>query len=201
MNIVKFEAIKPSFSNARTIQCLTLQDVTVGGFEYPKNLANPNSLAYVLAQRRKLQRHPDRYTGSYIGRNLKGYMKTNEWQIADELPFANDTARSELQKLQEEGIRVDPNRALGIFGLVVSNELPYDEQLEIGGRFLDLATERAHDMGMQAIKIVFHDNDPLLKTAQDDHEFMFTGAIGEAVGAPGLTQRLYRKSLRKPLDL
>ena len=194
MNTVEFGSIEASFHNARTVQRLTLQDVILGDFPEPKELANPNSLSKVYAQERKLREHPDRYAGAYIRNKLNAYIKTSEWSIADELPFANDQARMRLEELQAEGVKLDPSRTLGIFGLVVSDKLPVEQQGEIASGLLDLAADKGRLMSLQSIKIVLHDNDPVMSIARD-HGYEFTGRVGEAAGASGLVQRLYRKPL------
>lgn len=194
MDRIQYGEINPTLRNARTIQALTLQDVTMGDFPSPESIANPNSPKLVYRQYKKLQAYPDRYTGALLNGSLEGYMKLGAWNIADELPFASEQARGRLLELQESGQTRDPRLTLGIFGLVVSQKLEGPRQVAILEDLLHIATDRALEVEATGVNIVLHGNDPVTPVALDQG-FAFTGRIGEAAGAPGLTQRLYRKPL------
>ncbi|HWT39934.1 MAG TPA: hypothetical protein VN081_01500 [Dongiaceae bacterium] len=196
MNGIEFGPIKPSLKNAKAVQRLTLQDVVLGGFPNPDALANPHNPQLVSRQYKKLRHAPDNYFGVYAKDGLVGYLKTAEWTIADELPFAKEQEREWLTEMQEAtgATTIDPNYELGIFGLVVSDRLAAGTQKDIAERFLDVAVDRGIHLGMTAVNAVFHDNDPVWLLARE-HGWQFTGRTGEASGAPGITQRLYKKYL------
>ena len=192
--MIEYSPINPSIKNARAVQRLTLQDVTLGEFSNPRSLANPNNPSLIYRQIKKLREHPERYEGSFIDNSLEGYMKTSEWALADELPFAGEQTAERIRELMDEEIVLDPARTLGIFGLVVSNKLEEQVQDEIIHSMLDFASDRARDLGQGSIKIVLHGQDPVLDIARQ-HGYQFTGRVGVVAGAPGLVQRLYRKPL------
>ncbi len=196
MTNVEYRPIEPSLSHVRAVQRLTLQDVVMGDFPNPESIANPNSLKKLVRQYERLKSNPDNYLGAYIDGRVRGYLKTGPWNIADQLPFAYENELPVLNSLLEQGVTTAPKLKLGIFGLVVSNELNHDDADAITDRFLHMATDKALHLRQSAVNIVFHENDPVQPIAMEQG-FRFTGRMGEAAGAPHLQQRLYSK----PLDL
>lgn len=194
MSDIEFTPIEPTIRTARAVQRLTLQDVRAGEFPHPEQLANPDNPRMVARQLQKLRAHPERYDGAFDGGVLQGYMKTAEWTLDDELPFANEVTRDRLHELRADGVHFDPARTLGIFGLVVSNRLERAAREETIHSFLDIAADKARALSLLSVKIVLHDHDPVQAVAREQG-YEFTGRAGEAAGAPGLTQRLYRKPL------
>ncbi len=195
MNTIEYGPIEAG-KNGKVVQQLVLQDVELGRFPNPTGIANPRSRGLVRTQNKKIRAAADNYVGAYVDDELEGFMKIAPWMLADQLPFAQESERDDLIELYEAGARLDPTLKLGIFGLVVSNRLDQEVQAKIAENLLDIATDRALQLGNHAVNIVFHQYDPMQPVALRDG-FLFTGRAGEAAGAPGLQQRLYSK----PLDL
>lgn len=187
-------SIEPTRANAVAIQRLTLQDVTVGGFKNPKSIADPDDEAFLSSQLDKLEQHPERYSGFTLDHELVAYMKIGEWTIVDEAPFATGLRAAWLRI--KRWLRLNPKTGqLGIFGLVVSDELnDATRRLALVGLLSEACrTHRDVAPGMKFVNIVLHDNDPLQEIARAQ-SFVPRGKRGEAVGAPGkLQQRFIRR--------
>ncbi len=194
MTSFEYSPIRRPTVDARAIQKLIRQDIEAGGFPDLDSIANPDSPYMVLRQRRKLIAAPQNYTAAYSHNDLQAFMKVGNWNIDDQIPFSNPSEVEALNALAGTGIIASPQDRLGIFGLVVANELPEGDQVEITEHLLDIATDRALHMGKTAVHIIFHEND-IVTTVALGTGFEFTGRIGVASGAPGLQQRLYVKPL------
>lgn len=181
-------------SDARTVQELILQDLEAGEFPYPKAIASPYSPKLVLRQAARLKGNPERYAGAYVDGKLSGFMKTSEWALDDELPFATEVEAQRIEELKNAGISTDPRRRLGIFGLMTSNRLETDLRTELTEALLDLSIDRALSLGSTAVNVIFHENDPVQAISRT-RNFEFSGRMGEAAGASGIKQRLYTKLL------
>ncbi|MGV9001727.1 MAG: hypothetical protein ACOH18_02110 [Candidatus Saccharimonadaceae bacterium] len=194
MSTIEYAPIERSIFQARSVQSLVLQDLNVGEFPKAESIANPNSARLVMHQLKLLRKTPDNYLGAYIGGRLEAFIKTSDWRVADELPFATEDEREALNELSPSGELLTPRETLGIFGLVLSSDLYTGEYADIANRLLDTATDRALSLSRKAINITLHANDPVKRIAIA-HGFEFTGREAEAAGAPGLVQRLYTKPL------
>lgn len=176
--------------HAIALQALTLQDVSLGGFDNPTQLANPKNEVKIGVQLGKLVEYPDNYSG-YRQKNglIVAYMKTNEWFTGDEAPFGkNMLARLVLQTRHAS---MKP-KAYGIFGLVVDRSLENGDQTEILYDLLSRSIGQAAVHAAKVVNVVLHDKDPALEVAQD-LEFHPVGIKGEAWGAPGLLQQRYQR--------
>ncbi|HEY8886672.1 MAG TPA: hypothetical protein VIM31_04215 [Candidatus Microsaccharimonas sp.] len=180
--------------DARTIQALTLQDVTLGGFENPSALANPDNAVKVETQLNKLREHPENYSG-YRQENglIVAYMKTNEWFRGDEAPFAESAFARASLRLKNGSMKP---KALGVFGLVVDQSLEKVDQLELLHDLLYRSIGQAATHAAEVINIVIHEHDPVLEMAER-LEFRPVGPKGQAVGAPGLLQQRYQLPIRR----
>lgn len=181
--------------NAVTLQALTLQDVTLGGFEDPLSIANPANRKLIKTQLGKLKNNPTAYTG-YRQENglIVAYMKAQEWFTGDEVPFIEDEiARQALIAAgKSRGGSMEP-KAYGVFGLVVDRTIEQEAQSEI---FYDLLTRsigQAAVHSAELVNIVIHDKDPVLPIALD-LGFQAVGTPGNAAGAPGLLQQRYQRA-------
>jgi len=203
MSFVEFGPIRDE-SDAYGVQRLALQDVRLGGFSNPTDIADPASPRLVARQRQRIQANPDNYTGAYVRGRLEGFMMTADWKIGDSAPYM--TAEEKEAIKNGDPRMVFPDK-LGIFGLVVDEDLHTDLQTEIADRFLHLATDRALHLGKTAIDVAFHDKDPIQPIALQQG-FAFTGRLGESEVAFDLRRMLGRKRVldipqrlyEKPLD-
>ena len=187
--------ILPNFENAKAIQSLTLQDLKAGKFNDPTTIANPDEHSKIEAQTDKLARYPDRYSGyTHEDGSLVAYSKTNEWLAGDEASFIdNIIARKALvAKSKLRGGSLSPKQ-FGIFGLVVSDQLPVVDQHEIIHDLLSRAIGRATLNSASVLNIVLHEYDPV-KDIAIDLGFTPTGSA-VASGAPGLVQQRYQRSV------
>ncbi len=183
---------------AHAIQQLTLQDVVNGGFENPRELADPDSREKVDEQLHKILNFPENYSGFRQENGLiVAYMKSKEWTFDDEDPFAvysSELSRKGLKLMSKlRGGSIKP-KAYGIFGLVVNDELEDGDRNEIVENLLHGAIYRAVGHSALRVNIVLHDNDPVLPIAEEFH-FRPVGEKAEASGAPGLLQQRYQLDL------
>ena len=141
-----------------------------------------------MRQRNLLKRNPA-YKGAFLDNWLAGYIRTAEWTIEDELPFASEVAGARLRALQDGGMTIDPLLELGVSALVVSNRLDEDVQYDIAEHFLEKAIDSASALGYRAVNIVMTDHDPILEAVQDSG-FQPTGGIANYSGSV-MIRRLY----------
>jgi hypothetical protein len=183
--------IPATATDARAVHALTLQDVTLGGFENPTRRANPNDEAKVEEQPNRLHQNPESYSG-YRQKNglIVAYMKTNEWFRGDEAPFAETTLARAVFSLRNGSMQP---KAYGIFGLVVDQSLEKIDQEELLHDLLYRSIGQAATQAAEVVNIVIHDNDPALSVAKS-FDFRPVGPIGRAKGAPGLLQQRYQRS-------
>ena len=191
MNDIEYKTLSPW--NARGVQTLALQDLKLGNFPNAESIADPNNPLLVLKGFSTIKSQPGNYTGAFVEKRLSGYMKTGIWDIAHEIDFATHEEKQILQKMHEAG-ELMPEQKLAIYGLVVSNTLRKPQQAEMTNCLLDVATDKGLNLGMAAINIVIHNNDPVRRIAVN-HGFEFTGRKGVVGEVKGLDQLLYSKAL------
>lgn len=187
------EHIEPSEANARAVQALTLQDVTIGQFPNPRSIANPDSPEMVTRQAERLANHPEQYSG-YADNDgqLIAYIKSAEWLAGDEAPFvASGFARRALLLVSRSRNGSLHPTERGVFGLVGSDALPQTERDQLLEDLLARAVGRSALVSVAAVNIILHDHDPVIPIATR-LGFAPTGTRGEASGAPGLQQTRYR---------
>lgn len=185
------ETIPPTRENAKAVQKLTLQDVLAGRFEEPRSLADPLNERMVTAQQKKLQDHPDRYSGYVQDGQLVAYIKQNNWLVGDELPFASGLRATALKALRA----LHPTSATGqwgIFGLVASDDLEVVEYTSALAGLLQRSFVDPRNGKPRTVNIVVHEHDPLLEIVELNG-FVPLGELGEAAGAPGLKQQRYQR--------
>ncbi len=85
-------------------------------------------------------------------------------------------------------------KAYGVFGLVGSDSLPGNERDTILHDLLVRSIGKAARESAAVINIVLHGKDPVTPIAVD-LGFRPVGPRGEAVGAPGLLQQRYQRSV------
>lgn len=194
-NLTYLKSIPATELNAWAVQDLTLQDVVLGGFERPLDLANPEDPAMIRRQVDKLARHPERYSGytDDEGR-LVAYMKSGEWRAGDEAPFVEGFVARQSLHLSSmlRGGSLNPPE-YGVFGLVSSENLPDTIRNEVAYNLLYTSMGKAAWRLAASVNIVLHDNDPVTPIATD-LGFEPIGGKAEAAGAPGLLQQRYKYS-------
>lgn len=183
--------IEPTRENAQAIQRLTLQDLKVGGFEKPLDLADPSNEYRVAAQQQKLRDYPERYSGYARRGKLVAYIKQNDWLVGDELPFATGVRAATLKV--RRAFHMNPlTGQWGVFGLVASDNLGFAEHRGVLDHLLQRSFVDPVSGKDRTVNVVIHDHDPLLEVALY-HGFVPVGKRAEAAGAPGLKQQRYQR--------
>lgn len=185
------ESIEPTRALAKTMQRLTLDDLRDGTFDRPTLLSNPESPSKIGAQRRMLQAHPERYCGVMYGGELVAFMKVTDWLILDEVPFAANGQALRLKAQRVLRRRYLPGRPLGVFALVVSNDLSEVADISIFTVLLERALQKA-DGRVVNIVIPKVQKRQWLPGTLEHYGFRQVGTQGEAAGAPGATQVRYQ---------
>lgn len=189
--LVYVEEIEPTLENAREMKRLTLQDVLVGGFPKPLELADPTDDQQVRDQRQKLLDHPERYSGYAQNGKLVAYMKQNTWFVDDATPFAMGWREFVLKAFGAIGFNPSTGQ-WAVFGLVASEELGRSVQEEVLVDLLRRSFNDPRSGRARTVNIVLHKNDPLLSVMKS-LDFLPKGKLGEAAGAPGLKQRRFQR--------
>lgn len=188
------EVIEPTRENAAAVKRLTLQDLIAGEFPNALELADPSNRKQVRDQRKRLRKHPERYSGYFKGDELVAYIKQNEWRVADELPFVFGEQYDELKALYDHNKAASTGQ-WGVFGLVVSDKLDKESRDELLTLLLEESlTDPKTGKTRTTVNIVLHANDPLLEIVSH-YGFDPVGRLGEAAGAPGILQPRYQRSV------
>lgn len=202
MSSVEFDSIR-SDDDAVDAQRLVLQDLMLGEFKKPIQLANPDSPQHVHNQVHRFHDDPDSFQGAYVNGKLEGLLRTIPWKVGDQAPYSTWAERRGMKPLKGEP---DPFHKLGISALVASDYLDVEVQDEIMGGLLYLATERAFNLEKRSIVVPIHEFDPLRPIALEQG-FKGTGRFGKAALMPELAHMVGIKRLNpkqelfeKPLD-
>lgn len=188
-----------SRDKAEAVVRLTNQDVTLGEFDNPDGIANPQDPARVEWQGDRLAKYPELYHGLYeLGRpdHLLGYIKTNTWNYADQAGFDTEFERNAKRVLHKVGLGGILAVQWGIHGLVVDNALAEGEQYTAMGDFLEFAARQAEDRRMRAIRVPVHDNDPLLNVIEHyGYRPIKRGVAAGVAGVETKEQTLFENTL------
>ncbi|HET6747187.1 MAG TPA: hypothetical protein VFH06_03720, partial [Candidatus Saccharimonadales bacterium] len=140
----KIGRILPTRKNAEAMLAFTGEDLARAKVPPAEiwRVADPENTPLVDAQQQRLKRHPERYLGAIAGRQglggtVEGFIKYNEWRIADQLPFENEEEAAKLEAVRaagEHGLRGKP---LGIFALHASSKQLEGSQLFIARTLVD----------------------------------------------------------------
>lgn len=191
--------IAPSKKNAQAIVRLTQADLRQAGLstELTAGIADPEHTRHVDEQLGKLRMHNRHYRGIFVGSRrhseaLQGFIKFNDWRVADELPYAVGVDSEELQQRLANRQHYLPGRPIGIFALSVDEELPEQIQRHYARTLLELVIAKFPKY-QREFRIGVYKNDPLQPVIAEC-EFRQTGRTGQPI--PGVLQELYiRKRL------
>lgn len=192
MNEFILRQIEPTKENAQSLIRLTAQDLDQAGMKDSeiRQFADPQSLAHIESQKRRLDEHPERYLGAVACGNLVGFSKTGEWTASDHAFFSSSAEQlclKAVSKLRHNHLK---GRPFGIFSLVADQETGAS-QSAIQSSLLSAAVQRAFD---RRIFISEYPNDSLRPLLQSRF-FKSTGRYGYPLGS--LEQELF---VRPPVE-
>lgn len=180
------QPIEVKSDNAKAIIELTAQDLRRAGLSTDEvdEIADPLNPKHRERQLLKLAEYPGRYLGVFTDRDLVGFSKTNDWEAADQLPFASYVERLAIRPMAKfkYGGRLD-GRPFGIHGLVVSQEI--DSPDEAADSLIKRALAAA---ALHEIRIAQYPGDPIQPLLRKNG-FEPTGKFGKPIG--NLRQELF----------
>ena len=194
MTNIELHGIESSEENAKIVQQLRLEHYRVGNFPNPLRFANPASKLRVDLQRADLKNAPDDYTGLYIGDELAGLVKTEEWTADHEFSFTTNGQYERLRELQSIGIDIVGPEKLAITALSIDKERAGGSYKEGAERLLDIVTDKAAQRGKAAVYGAFYAGDPLSIVALNNG-FQFTERQAMVPAYAGIPHQLYTKPL------
>lgn len=167
--------IEPSEQNARSIVRLTSGDLLRAGLSEEETLliADDTNEAHISRQTERLANYPNRYLGAIAAGELVGFVKLNEWNRADQLPFTSGVSRIGQKALLAGGNLQLEGRPQGIHGFVVAD----DDQF-VGMFLLEKALALAEG---RETRIAQYEGDPMNHVTQE-RGFVPTGRKGIVLG-------------------
>jgi hypothetical protein len=170
--------IEPSAQNARSIVRLTSIDLSRAGLPEDEvlSIADATNETHIEQQAARLAAYPERYLGAIASRELIGYIKVNEWNRADQLPFTTGLHRIGQRALLAVGDNTLEGGLLGIHGFVVDD--PSSEDRLVGMSLLEEALELAFG---REVRIAQYKGDPMNYVTKEKG-FIPTGKHGTILG-------------------
>lgn len=194
MKGIEVRSIDPSMENARCIQRLILEQHIAGDFPKPKRYADPYNIVHIAHQMERLEKASGDYAGIYIDDILAGLIQVDDWTVDRELEFEIYTECEPRSLFQGSRFTTEDSRKLAIATFAVDEKRTGDLYEQSAEWLLDMAVDRAVQIGGVALYATFHENDPL-STIALHHGLQFTGRISEPMAYQNVLHRLYAKPL------
>ena len=179
MSEFTLSSIEPTREQAKHMVSMTYIDLVTAGHRMPFTYANPENKKHIERQYVKISDHPERYIGAYKGDRITGFIKFNEWNMADQLPFESFYERA-MHRLHLHRTGELPHHPIGIFALTA-------HPLESGGavKASEVRTELLRSVlegnDDREIRISHYEEDIALK-ATTAAGFYGTGQSGRVAG-------------------
>lgn len=167
-------------ANAETIVRLTYQDLLNAGLdeETARIIADDDNANQIEAQRLRLERHPDQYTGIFaLEGSLLGFEKHAPFGIPDDLPFRRGVPLLAERALSMIHMRRLHGNPVGIFALVATEGYGPDTQETILSSLLDGVITQNNT---REIRLSTHEDDPVWGVAERKG-FVDSGRYGRVV--------------------